>query len=131
MKNNTLTRSAAIRPRLDPVEKVMLGAAPADPDPDAGRPSALQQDPVTTRLEVVRTFLARQPELHAALKQEVDTAWRGAGGDRMAFLGAIAERRAQIVSAATIASEAQRPGAAADFHDELTRYLTLLEGFSE
>lgn len=116
---------------LDPVEKVLLGAAPDDLVAVTIHPTDLMQDPRAARLEVVRKFLADVPELRAQLGKDINEAWNRADGQRGEFVKAFAERRAQILSLAELGQfRQQAPQAIADFHGELSRYLMEMEGFS-
>jgi hypothetical protein len=106
-------------PAIDDVEKVLLGATPAD----------TLADPVPARLNAVRAYLDTQPALRAVLRRDFTKAWQAAGGSRAAFLSGVAEQRARVLSfAAAGAPRPQVQRAAADFQRELSRYLIAHEG---
>ncbi len=116
---------------LDPVEKALLGLAPDDPIRLTPGPVIFGPDTLAIRLQVVRNFLAEQPEIRETLAQEVEEAWGRAGGQRQTFLVLMAERRAQILSRAELSHmQREAPKAVTDFVGELSRYLTEMEGFS-
>ena len=113
---------------LEVVEKALFGATPDDPVALTPAPGA-GPDPRSVRLAAVRKYLETQPELLAALYQEVTKAWQDASGQRATFLNAVAEQRARILSLAEISeSRPQVSKAAADLELELSRYLVEREG---
>jgi hypothetical protein len=117
------------REELSPVEKVLLGATPDDPIEVAAGPAASVLDARPARLEVIRSFLAEQPELRAKLRQEVDKAWHNTDRQRGEFLAALAERRAEVLSRAELSHLGRlAPQTVAGFRGELSRYLEM-EGF--
>lgn len=127
----TFDNSADERIPLDSVEKMLLGAVPDDPVEPISDTASIIPDARTSRLEIARSFLARQPKFRAELAQEVEEAWRSAGGKRGEFLTIVAERRAQIQTMAQLDQlQRQAPSAVAEFNSELSRYLIGIEGLS-
>lgn len=115
---------------LSPVEMMLLGGSPDDIFPVIAHPVDLVKDHRSVQIEVIREYLAGQPGLRVQLEKEVTEASRRAKGQRGEFLKALAERRAQVVSLAQIGQLSQQtPQAITDFHEELSRYLTDMEGF--
>jgi hypothetical protein len=120
--------------RLDPVEKLVLGVSPEDqlttaPTSSTPAPWARAGDPVQARLGEVRALLAAEPTLHEQVTAEVQAVWRRSEGSRSAYLSALAGRRAELISRAQLHAVSQRgPAAIAEFLDELSAYLTVVEG---
>jgi len=113
---------------LDPVEKALLGVAPDDPIKLTPGPVIFRPDTLAIRLQVVRDFLAEQPEIRETLAQEVEEAWKRADGQRQTFLALIAERRAQILSRAELSHmQREAPKVMSHFAGELSRYLAEMD----
>ena len=116
---------------LDPVDKMLLGAAPDDLIAMTTYPADSMGDTRAARLDAVRKYLADVPELRAELAKDIKEAWIRVDGRRGEFQKVFAERRAQVLSLAELGQfRQQAPQAIADFHDELSRYLMEMEGFS-
>lgn len=112
--------------KLDKVEKVLLGGVPND----------VVEMPVgsaktrTAQLDLIRSFLAEQPELRSTLSKEIDEAWERTKENRIEFLDTLAERKASILSLAELNYfQKQSPQAVSQFQGELARYLVEMEGF--
>ena len=109
---------------LDSVETMLLGGAPVDA-------LDLRQsgDRRVQLLADIRAYLKERPELRTETAQEVGLAWQKARGDRTAFRQNVAERRAQLLTLAQIdRAKPDSARVAQDFDNELTRYLTQMQG---
>jgi hypothetical protein len=124
----------------DPVEKLLLGAAPDEQLEVVAEGSQIIAEPLgarvvagpaAARLASARAFLADHPDLHKALDREVERTWTKSEGERHRYFEALAERRAEIASRAQLEELATAvPIAETALAEALSTYLVEIEGRS-
>jgi hypothetical protein len=117
----------------DPIDQLILDVASADEVGAAspGRRLPWPQPGVdpSTRLDLVRAFLADHEELREQLAGEIRTAWRQTADNSTAYQRARADRRVELVSWAELhAVRVQAAQLGDGFLDDLATYLAEAEG---